>query len=365
MAIPVSCACGARLKAKDASAGRQLRCPTCQATIAIPPKPPATPEPEWQSVDTSPPTRSPVINKPGLWLPIFTIGVLAAVAVLFLIFFNRPKPPPAARPVAVAVAVPVKPIEKPAKDATEIAREKAIEDRLRSLLIKADLAYAEDGFQIVGIVKSMIDECEKAGLALTPEEALEGSLRWPMPGYFAREKQVKFAEFYAMYLTTRIGHQLSHRQAIRNLHYLSSALDLKSKQATPPEFEAAFESASPGCQLAMAESHNVIRGNDPVAEYYGGLAEQVASAYRITGQEVAAETSFVCVQLQNTSQESHPDQILLAALRWTKLAGGNARPKYLEFLGLYLTLRAKEAKSHAQACEVLCGQRPDDARPEP
>lgn len=215
----------------------------------------------------------------------------------------------------------------------------------------------------------MIDDIRKAGQALTPEQALEGSLRWPMPGYFARSKQAEFAEYSHFYLRARIGLQLSHRRTIRHLHYVSSALDLKSKEPTSPEFEAAFETASPGCQFAMAESHNLIRGNDPLADYYGRLAEEVASAYGISAQEVAAETCFVGIQLQITQQGVSPDQILLAALRWMNLtqsqARGSEHPKLLDFLKLYSTLREKEGKSHAQACEVLCGQRPDDARPEP
>jgi hypothetical protein len=218
------------------------------------------------------------------------------------------------------------------------------------------------------LVNLMIEETQKEGLALTPEEALEGSLRWPMPGYFAGDKQSEFAEYNAFYLTIRISRRLSHRQAIRQLHYLSSALDLQSKQAPSPGFEGAFEVASPGCQLAMAESHKIIRGNDPVAEYYGRKADEVASAYGITAQEVAAEASFVGIQLQISNHSAHPDQLLLAALRWTNMTRGDAgdeRPNFHQFLQLYQSLREKDGKSHAQACEVLCGQRPDDARDEP
>lgn len=370
MAIRVICTCGARLKARDEAAGKSLRCPTCQASVAIPvqSKLPVTPEPAWQPIEI-PITSSlsspiPASINPGKWLPIVVITVTAIAVGVFLIFNQgekRQTVPP------VAVAAPVKPVGKPAVNAVDASQARAKDDRVRSLLTKADFAYAEDEAQIVRIVKLMIEESQKAGLSLTPEEALEGSLRWPMPGYFARDKRAEFSEYYAIYLTTRTRQQLSHRQTIRQMHYLSSALDLKSKQATSPEFEAAFETASPGCQLAMAESHNMIRGNDPVAEYYGLMVEQVASAYGMTGQEVAAETSFVYVKLQNTNQRAHLDQILLASLSWTKLIGnrGNVHPKFFDFLQAYLTLRAKDSKSHAQACEVLCGQRPDDARPEP
>jgi hypothetical protein len=43
MPIPVSCSCGAKLKAPDAAAGKKLRCPKCGAAVAVPAGTPTAP----------------------------------------------------------------------------------------------------------------------------------------------------------------------------------------------------------------------------------------------------------------------------------------------------------------------------------
>jgi len=209
----------------------------------------------------------------------------------------------------------------------------------------------------------MISEVKKVGQTLTPEEALEGSLRWPMPGYFSRQKQPEFKDFFTLYLATRTSKKLSHAQTIRQNHIFARAVDFRSEETTEAEFEAAFINASPGCQLAIAEARRPIPGNDPVAAYYGDVNRDVAAAYGMAEQETAAAVSLAVVELANIDENTSPDQILFAARGWTELAAGGA-PQFYAFLKLYMALRLKKT-SHAVACEILCGKRPDDALPEP
>ena len=240
------------------------------------------------------------------------------------------------------------------------------EQQLRTLLAKVDSVYAEDGEKIARIVVYMVNEMKEAGQSVTPAEALKGSLLWPMPGNFSREKQNdSFAEYSALYLTSRINRKLSHAQAIREMHYLASAVHLKSKQDPAPEFEAAFEAASPGCRLAMTESHDLIREDDPLAEYYGALVKEVAKIYGMEEKDVGGGAFLVIGKLQQLDQSTHPDQVLRAALAWRALpTERTGRMKFFEFLQKYEQVRENEKKTHAQACVLLLGKAPEDARPE-
>lgn len=177
MAIRVICACGARLKARDEAVGKRLRCPTCQASVAVPSNSelPATrgsePEPALLPIEiTIAPSLSSTVSakkSPGKWLPLAAIGV-TAIAVGAFLMFNRGEPHQATTPVANtvaapakpvgkpskgethqsappdAVAAPAKPVGKPTKNPTEVSPARVNDDRVRSLLTKADLAYAED-----------------------------------------------------------------------------------------------------------------------------------------------------------------------------------------------------------------------------
>lgn len=52
MPIAFSCACGSRLKARDGSEGRHLRCPKCENLVVVPfPEPPPAEEPAKSSVE--------------------------------------------------------------------------------------------------------------------------------------------------------------------------------------------------------------------------------------------------------------------------------------------------------------------------
>ncbi len=347
MAIRVTCSCGEQLKAKDEAAGRRIRCPACQSVLHVPPvREPPQPEIDPQPIE--PVTRP---KRKMAWLPFVAVGVVA----LLIIPFTFPRRPKASRAPENAVSTQEKPD-------TAASPESPIDGRLKALLAKADLAYADDEARIVRLVELMISEVKKAGQTLTPEEALEGSLRWPMPGYFSRQKQSEFKEFFTLYLATRTSQKLSHAQTIRQNHILARAVDFRSEETTEAEFEAAFTNASPGCQLAIAEARRPIPENDPVAAYYGDVNREVAAAYGMAEQETAPAVALAVVELANIDENTAPDEILFAARGWIELAAEGA-PKFDAFLKLYMALRLKKT-SHAMACEILCGERPDDALPE-
>ncbi len=380
MSIRITCECGTRLKASDEAAGKRLRCPKCRTSIAVPvakqadtvgysalkpfDRPPAS---EPLAVTATPARKS--LSKPILLSAIaaFVVGGLGT-ATVFLIL-NRTQPRQASAPAvsSQAAATPIQPEPKPATTVAEVpkARDPA-EQRLRALLARVDAAYSEDAEKIAQIVVYMINELKRAGQTLTPAEALEGSLHWPMPGYFSREKRSEFTEYSALYLMNRIQQKLSHAQAIREMHYLASSVHLQSKQDPDPKFEAAFEAASPGCRLAMVESHDLIREDDPLAEYYGGLVDKVADAYALTSKEASETTILVIAQLHKFDQRPHPDQVLQGVLSWRSLPSDRTgRMKFFEFLQKYEQLREIKKLSHAQACVALLGQAPEDARPDP
>ena len=150
------------------------------------------------------------------------------------------------------------------------------------------------------------------------------------------------------------------------MHYLSSSLHIQSKENPAPAFEAAFLSASPGCQLAMAESHDIIREDDPLAEYYGEVGTKVARSYSMEEKDVAAGTFLVIGQLQERNQSIHPDQVLVAALDWLNVPSEQTgQKKFFEFLLKYKHARENQKSSHAQACVALLGKCPDDAKADP
>lgn len=320
------------------------------------------------------PAAAKIATKGKMPIRRIAIGFVAAAIFAFVILLvsrgardqsgqQVAKPASRSTQIGTVTAVPA------AKSKTDIARELQSDVRTRHLLSKVASLYAESPAKITQLVRLMIAEMGDAGQQLAPEEALEGSLRWAMPGYFSREKKSEFAEYFAFYLTLRLNKnkKMSHVQAIRQLHHLASALHLKSKQSTDATFEAVFEAASPGCQLAMAESHDHIRGDDPLAEYYGELADKVARVYGVTGKDVSGKTALAIIKAQLAEKSAHPDQILKAALGWKPLIesqtqGGNP-PRLDTFLGLYLSLRLNAGKSHDQANMELCGQAPDDQEP--
>lgn len=356
MAIRVTCSCGKQLKAKDEAADRRIRCPACQSVVHVP----AMTELPHTEISPQPVEPVPKAKRRMAWLPF----VAASIAALAIIPFVLPR-----RSEILPAPAPAPPLEQaaptPEKSTTQTVSPKVAEDdeKLQALLAKADLAYAEDADRISQIVVNMVNGMKKTDQALTPEEALEGSLRWAMPGYFAREKPSEFAEYATMYVMTRRGKEMTHRQAIRQLHILARAVDFRSEEPSESEIEAAITNASPGCQLAIAEARKPIPGNDPVADYYGGINSEVAAAYGMAEQEMAPAVALAVVELANIDENTAPDEILLAARNWTKLTEAG-RPDLDEFLKLYMAIR-QQKKSHAVACEILCKKRPDDSLPEP
>lgn len=380
MAIPVTCVCGNKLNAKDESAGKTARCPACSVPIVITAQ---SMQEIFLGIDTSDTharvderlNRRKVIGKKGrgAGTPFrIALGAIGSTGVIALCVFigtrqrssREVESAPLTTQSVQATAETNSPVN--GKDNTDgvIARNNQDTDRLRALFEKASSLYAEDSDVLIRLIQHMIAEAEKGGQKLTPEEALEGSLRWPMPGYFYRSKKSEFREYYALYLTMRLKDNTNHKETIRQLHVLASALHLKSKKPTDEAFNMAFEHALPGCQLAMAESHDLVRLDDPLAEYYGTLADQVAKLYGVQSSVVAAMTSYAGVQAQLANVGAYPAEILEGALKWTPLFEQQEKsgrpPKLDDFLDLYLQLRVKGRKSHADAIAALCAQEPDD-----
>lgn len=357
--LRVTCACGKSLTTDEKNAGRKAKCPKCGGDVTFPDVIPESlrtirlgdedaVEAENSTLPVHPDRRIKLpINKPmGLFFGGVAAIILAVIAAYGAMKSLRndvgviEKPFDRSGTQAVSSGIPV----RPSRDShPALQSENSESERFRALLKRADKVFSEDEEHIRKSVDQLLAAAKKTGLSLTPEQAIEGSLRWAMPGYYSRVKDPKFAEYAHLYMIHNVKFKGSHDEMIRQLHVLASALHVVTEGVSEDLFNAEYAKASPGCQLAMAESFDVIRPDDPIAEYYQYLAEQVGTLYGQPTNLIGASVSYLVTQLKLAKESGRPAEILNAAAEWPPLLeskqSGERAPNFGEFLMEYYSLK--------------------------
>jgi hypothetical protein len=286
---------------------------------------------------------------------IAAFGVIVVAAVVFTIVcvairFSRNDREPASTIAARTDGIAAKPIiadqrstaDAPSAPSPTISPDQRPEqesERFRSLIKKATHLHKDGEEGIRRGVRQMIIDAKNEGLSLSPEEAIEGSLLWPMPGYFSRVPNVTFADYVKIYRIAGMKDKPDHRERIRQMHRMASALHVVDKSVSTDIFEAAFVEATPGCQLAMIESLDIIRPDDPLAEHYQSLAEHVGGLYGQPPNLIGASVAYVISQVKLAGKSGHPAEVLDAATAWPPLLEsrqtGEETPNFGKFLVEY------------------------------
>jgi DNA-directed RNA polymerase subunit RPC12/RpoP len=281
MSILFACeGCGAKLVVKDEAGGRRVKCPKCGARIEVPvyrivlpivvepdedfaPTTPQPPIPSATHVVISDPTPSPPEATFPHWSRSWVLwgGASLAGLVVVLVVASGLMVDPKRHDATVLAELKQTHYRSSPRDEflnSQPERQLAIlqagkivpasdplVSEIRSLIKTADALYKEDFSKIANMTLLLWNQLDKVGMETRPTDLLNGSLTWTDPSYFKQGVPRKFAEYYALYLTLRIGDGkdrskfVGHKEAIEMLMAVAHALspgtsDESSAENTPP-----------------------------------------------------------------------------------------------------------------------------------